>query len=479
MFTHLKPYAEYKDSGLPWLGKVPAHWDVLPLGRLLAERKEMNEPIKTNNILSLSLHDGVIPYADKRPGGNKAKDDLTAYKLAYPGDIVLNSMNVVVGSVGLSKYFGAVSPVYYMLYPRHAGDLVRFFNAIFQHSIFQRSLFGLGNGILVIQSRSSGKLNTIRMRIPMTKLKLVHLPYPAADEQAAIVRFLDNANGRIERAIRAKKKLIALLNEQKQVIIHRAVTRGLDANVPIKPSGIPWLGEIPEHWEVRRLRHLILGRLTYGANEAAEHDNKDWPRYLRITDFRSDGSLRPDTFRSLPPDVAEDYLVQPGDILLARSGATVGKAFIVKADAEKACHAGYLIRARPNAKFVIPEFLFAFTQSAGFREWKDCTFNTATIQNIGADKYVNLTVPLPPTSEQLEILGFIETKTDPINVAILRAEREITLLHEYRTRLVADVVTGKLDVREAAKNLPAEAEEAPLELKTEEPIEEETTDEKL
>ena len=282
------------------------------------------------------------------------------------------------------------------------------------------------------------------------------------------MRFLDHANGRIERAIRAKRKLIALLNEQKQAIIHRAVTRGLDPTVPLKPSGIPWLGDIPKHWEVRRLRHLIKGRLTYGANEAAEHDNKDWPRYLRITDFRSDGSLRPDTFRSLPPEIAKDYLVQAGDILLARSGATVGKAFLVKADAGQACHAGYLIRARPNAELVSPEFLYAFTQSAGFREWKDCTFNTTTIQNIGADKYANLSVPVPPITEQFRILKLIAIETQPLDTALVRLEREMGLLREYRTRLIADVVTGKLAVREAARQLP----EAPAEPETTQDAEE-------
>src|SRR6185312_772176 len=122
---------------------------------------------------------------------------------------------------------------------------------------------------------------------------------PPLAEQAAIVRFLNAANGRLQRAIRAKRKVIALLGEQKQAIIHHAVTRGLDPSVPLKPSGIPWLGDIPQHWEVRRLRHLITGKLKYGANAAAEFDNPNWPRYIRITDFRSDGSLKPDTFRSL------------------------------------------------------------------------------------------------------------------------------------------------------------------------------------
>src|SRR5690349_1514722 len=118
MIAGLKPYPEYKDSGSKWLGNVPSHWEAVPLGRLLVQRIEQNRPVKTKEILSLTLRQGVIPYSEKKSGGNKAKDDLSAYTLAYPGDIVLNSMNVVVGSVGLSKYFGAVSPVYYVLRTR-------------------------------------------------------------------------------------------------------------------------------------------------------------------------------------------------------------------------------------------------------------------------------------------------------------------------------------------------------------------------
>jgi type I restriction enzyme S subunit len=215
----------------------------------------------------------------------------------------------------------------------------------------------------------------------------------------------------------------------------------------LKPSGIDWLGEVPAHWVVKRLRHIIRGRLTYGANESAEHDRTDWPRYLRITDFGGDGRLRADTFRSLPPEIAADYMVQPGDILLARSGATVGKAFLVDERATNACHAGYLIRARPNQVDVNPRFLFLYTQSTAYASWRAATFNIATIENIGADKYANLPIPLPPRAEQDTILQSLADRLEPGEGAIAAARREIDLIREYRTRLVADVVTGKLDVR--------------------------------
>jgi len=446
MIADLKPYAEYKESGAPWFGDVPSHWNVGRLGAVFAERGETNERKQVTDVLSLLKDIGVIPYAEKGRIGNKKSDDIGRYKIVRPDDLVLNSMNVIIGSVGASRYTGCLSPVYYVLRRRDKENLPRFLELVFQHKAFQRSLVRIGNGILAH-----------RMRIPMEKLKAELFPSPPPAEQAAIVRFLDWANGRLERAIRAKRKVIALLGEQKQAIIHRAVTRGLDPAVPLKPSGIPWLGDIPQHWEVRRLRHLIKGRLTYGANAAAEFTNADWPRYIRITDFRTDGSLKADTFRSLPPDIARDYIVGPGDLLLARSGATVGKAFLVVKLTGAACHAGYLIRARPDRRLISPEFLFAFTQSSAFAAWKDSTFNTATIQNIGADKYANLPVPVPTLIEQRAILVAISEEQGPILTAVSRLEREIELLREYRTRLVADVVTGKLDVREAALRLPDES----------------------
>jgi type I restriction enzyme S subunit len=166
--------------------------------------------------------------------------------------------------------------------------------------------------------------------------------------------------------------------------------------------------------------------------------------------------------------------VQAGDILLARSGATVGKAFLVTTGAGEACHAGYLIRARPRREVIVPEFLFAFTQSTGFIGWKDSTFIIATIQNIGAGKYAGLPVPLPPIREQSAIVRFLQKDTDTILAAIDRAQREISLLREYRTRLIADVVTGKLDVREAAAKLPEEVEE-PTSLEDMDAVEDEDT----
>ena len=140
---------EMKASGISWLGELPSNWELRKIKYCLQERVEKNNPVRTTEILSLTAKQGVIPYDQKEGGGNKPKEDVSAYRLAYPGDIVMNSMNILSGSVGLSQYFGCVSPVYYMLRPWNAKEDVRYYNYIFQTTMFQRSLFGLGNGILI------------------------------------------------------------------------------------------------------------------------------------------------------------------------------------------------------------------------------------------------------------------------------------------------------------------------------------------
>jgi type I restriction enzyme, S subunit len=470
MIVDLKAYPEYKESGLPWLGKVPAHWEVLPLRGLLAERKEKNDPIKTTNILSLSLQAGVIPYADKKPGGNKAKDDLSAYMLAYPGDIVLNSMNVVVGSVGLSKYFGAVSPVYYMLRPRHPDDSVEFFAAIFQASVFHRSLFGLGNGILVIQSKTSGKLNTIRMRIPMTKLRRVQLPYPAPKEQVAIVRFLNWANGRLERAIRAKRKVIALLNEQKQAIIHRAVTGGLDPSVPLKSSGVPWLGHIPQHWDVLRSKYIYR-----------EVDNRSAAGQETHLSMSQKFGLIPSSQIEEKRLVSESYagakLCEKGDLVLNRLKAHLG--VFALAPEHGLVSPDYTV-LRPVRELDERYFEAVYRSPACRVELRKRAKGIVQgFWRLYTDDFYDIRVPVPPVTEQKSIIAKLDLDLSGINTPITRLEHEIELLREYRTRLVADVVTGQLDVREAAACLPNEVTPKTAEDGTDLGNEAEPTDEEV
>ena len=263
-------------------------------------------------------------------------------------------------------------------------------------------------------------------------------------EQKHIVSYLDSATSKIDDAIAQQQKMIDLLNERKQIIINNAVTKGLDPNVKMKPSGIDWIGDIPEHWEVKRLKYLIKEKLMYGANESAESDDESYPRYIRITDIDEDGNLKPDTFRSLRPSVAEPYLLKKGNILFARSGATAGKTYLFNEDI-KACFAGYLIKAELQ-EYIIPNYLNYYTKSGIYENWKKGIFIQATIPNIGADKYANLQITLPPMNEQTIIVQHLNIETNKIEHVINVCRKQISLLQERKQIIINDVVTGKVKV---------------------------------
>ena len=455
MIADLKPYSEYKDTDLPWLGQVPEHWDIKRLGALLRERGEKNDRGQVSDVLSLMRERGVIPYGEKGRVGNKKSENITRYKIVRPDDVVVNCMNVIIGSVGISRYTGCLSPVYYVLTRRFEEDNPNYLNAYFQTKSFQLSLIRIGNGILAH-----------RMRIPMELLKCELFPRPPAVEQAAIVRFLDHATLRLDKAIRAKRKTIALLNEQKQAIIHRAVTRGLNPDVPLKDSGIPWLGQIPAHWGITRVKKGIT---TVEQGWSPQCDNQpagidEWG-VLKVgcvnKDFFNDGQNK-----KLPPSLHPEpsLEIRDGDILVSRANTRelLGLAALAENPRPRLllCDKLFRFRARPDS--FIPRYLIHALRSKPSRAQIESSTNGASssMQNIGQGVLKNLWIAMPPTEEQQRIVDAILEDTVDLEVAANRIEREIELLREYRTRLIADVVTGKLDVRDAAARLP-QVEDAP------------------
>jgi len=438
MFSGLEPYGSYREAGPVWAPHTPGSWAVLRLKSVVSEQSRKGFPDEP--LLAATQSRGVILKNDYETRTVEAQKSLETLKLVEVDDFVI-SLRSFQGGIERAHARGIISPAYSVLRMKQSGDR-DYFTLLFKSSEFIDGLKLTVTGIREGQN------------IEYPRLARDVIPVPPAEEQAAIVKYLGHAHARIDRAIAAKRKLIALLEEQRQAIIHQAVTRGLDPSVLLKDSGIPWLGQIPAHWEVPQLGRLTRGPLEYGANEAAIHTNEDWPRYLRITDFGFDGGLRAGTFRSLPPDKAARYTVTPGDVLFARSGATVGKAFLVPRDIGDACFAGYLIRARVDQQKIMPEYLFAFTRSAAYVRWRDTVFNRATIENIGADKFARLVVPTPPLFEQAEILGHVVRANAVPDAAIDRMRPQIELLGEFRTRLTSDVVTGQVDVREIAASLP-------------------------
>jgi len=274
---------------------------------------------------------------------------------------------------------------------------------------------------------------------------------PPKLEQQKISSFLDKKILEIDNTIEKDKQLIERLKEKRTALINHVVTKGLNPNAKMKDSGIDWIGEIPNGWQARKLKHLIYKKPQYGANSEPEvNENKQDIRYVRITDIDSFGNLRKDSLAYLSKDDARGFKLKEGDILFARSGATVGKVYYYTNKDSECCYAGYLIRYVTNRKLLDPKFLYYYSLSKMYRGWVNLILIQSTIENVSAEKYNNLILSVPPIQEQNSICSFLDKATYNIDKTIQKIEREIELLEEYKKSLIHYVITGKIDVRSVA-----------------------------
>ena len=451
MIADLQQYPAMKDSGVPWLGQVPGHWAVLPNRALFTEVKDRDHP--DEEMLSVTITRGIVKQQTLLEGSSKKDSsnlDKSAYKLVQPRDIAYNKMRAWQGAIGASALRGIISPAYVVMRLRNADDLPSYFHHLYRTPQFAKEA-----------ERWSYGITSDMWSLRPEHFKMIYTPEPPPDEQAAIVRFLDWANGRLERAIRAKRKVIALLGEQKQAIIHRAVTRGLDPSVPLKPSGIPWLGDIPQHWEVLPLKGVcaIQSGITLGKDYAGQA-LREYP-YLRVANVQA-GHVKLTVVKTIRVTKAEAdrCMLQSGDVLMTEGGDLdkLGRGCVWDAQISPCLHQNHVFAVRPNQSRLDPRFLSALMGTGYARAYFQSTAKQTT--NLAATNKTKLgmfKVLLPTVDEQQQILVKLDQELRPLNMASTRLEREIELLREYRTRLVADVVTGKLDVREAALLLPDEA----------------------
>jgi type I restriction enzyme S subunit len=433
MIADLKPYAEYKASGLPWLEQVPGHWELVPNRGLVRRRKVLVGNRHTDyRLLSLTKR-GVI-IRDLTTGKGKFSSDMGTSQEVREGDIVFCLFDVpeTPRTVGLSCHNGMITGAYTIF--EFLGRGRREYFESFYKAMDDRKL---------LSPLYSGLRNTI----PAERFLGTKTPQPPAEEQAAIVRFLNWANARLERTIRAKRKVIALLNEQKQAIIQRAVTRGLEPNAAFKPSGIPLLGDIPVHWETPLIQRIFKEdiRPNIGAQE------------IQLSLSQRDGLIATSEMRerSLQTSSFDNWKVtMPGDLVLNRFKAHLGVFFEATLRGIVSFHYGvFAPRRRLSTKYF--ELLFhTYAYKTIFAGRSNGM--TVGLQNLSNQNFYGARAALPPHDEQVEIVAYTERETWEIRTAISRLEREIDLLREYRTRLVADLVTGKLDVREAAVRLPDE-----------------------
>lgn len=423
-----------KSSGVEWIGEIPEDWDIKRLKAVLCERNESNNPIKTDYILSLTNDRGVIPYDEKGDVGNKSKEDLSGYKLAYLNDIVLNSMNVIIGSVALSKYYGCVSPVYYMLYPRNPMDDVRYYNYIFQTKEFQSKLKGYGNGIM-----------EIRMRIQMSKLNTVELPTPDATTQTRIADYLDEKCGKVDRYIEKQQQIIDKLKEYKQAVITEAVIKGLNPDVPMKDGGVTFVCEVPSHWSVIRFKY-ITDAIGDGLHGTPEYDSDGEYYFLNGNNIGNENLVFKDNTDRISEFEYKKYKpvnISENTILITLNGATYGKtSFYHNEKILLGKSAGYITLKNGENKCFVRFYL----QSNIARLIMELSLCGSTIANLSLKTLNEFVMPYPPLYEQEQIVEYLTAKCSEIDRAIDKKESLIEKITEYKKSLIYEAVTGKLEV---------------------------------
>lgn len=410
MIADLKPYPEYKDSGVEWLGKVPVGWGVRRAKHLLRElhcRSKLGE----GALLSVSQFTGVSPsQVDQRV------ESLDGYRVVHRGDLVMNIMLAWNGSLGVSQFSGLVSPAY-AVFDFIGGADGAYYHYLLRSPVARQRLKASSRGVV-----------DSRLRLYPKDFLRIGLPLPPREDQVAISRILAAIDTKTKIAIESRLRLVELLAEEKQAIIHRAIARGLDPDVPLRPSGVDWLGGVPKHWEVRRLKEVA--RLHRGFDLSA--------------DLRAPGSVPVVSSGGVVGHHAEARVPGPG-VVIGRYGST-DSVFYLPVPFWPHNTALYVSHYFGN----LPRWAYWLLRALPKADLAE----KAAVPGLDRNDIHELVVAVPPMSEQIAIAEHLDRRSDASSNALAAAQRQISLLGELRTRLISDVVTGKLDVREAAARLP-------------------------
>lgn len=427
---------EMKDSGVAWIGEIPKEWELKSIRHLLIERNEKNRALSVKTILSLSAKEGVTLYNSENHSGNKPREDLSDYKIVREHDIVVNSMNILSGSVGLSDYEGVVSPVYYIYYPRYE-DNIEYMHYIFQCFEFQRSLRGLGNGIL-IKETESGSLNTIRMRIPSKKLALQELPYCHREEQDRIVMALNSIIKKIDSLITNQQKQIERLKAYKQSLITEIVTKGLNPDVPMKDSGVEWIGEIPEDFSVQNIRSLFTIKKDIIGHEP-DTVLSITRSGIKIKDISENNGQMADSYANYQIVNIGDFAMNHMDLLTGGIGISQYngvtspdyRVFNLKDNKMNPRYFLYIFETYYRNKI-----FYAFGQgAANLGRWR-----------LPAKNFYSIYIPVAPIEEQQAIVSYLDKKCTQIDSLIAIKQRKIEKLQQYKKSVIYEYVTGKKEI---------------------------------
>lgn len=433
-----KPYTEYRDSGLPWVGEMPAHWDVFRSKYIFHEvdkRSQLGEETQ----LSMSQIHGLVE-SSKIDTWRLRSENYAGGKLCEKGDLILNRLKAHLGVFAHASISGVVSPDY-TVFRAVRDDEVRYFEYLYKTPMYKSEL----------RKRTKGIVEGF-WRLYSDDFYDLRVVAPPANEQTKIVAFVDAYDLNVSRLVRIKRKLIALLNEQKQAIINQAVTRGLEPNAPMKPTGIDWMQEVPEHWEVKPLKHWV----QEGAKKLSEKTAPDYEfDYLDIGSVGT-GFLtsKPEKMRFEGAPSRARQIVKKGDTILSTVRTYLKAVYYIGEDWPNLIASTGFAVLRP-VKGVSPKLLGYIVQSSSFIERVTKNSIGVSYPAISETKLGTLHVAIPlDSSEQQRVIDFIQEETTAFDAAIAKAQQEITLIREYRERLIADVVTGKIDVRDVEIALP-------------------------
>ena len=458
MTANLKPYPNMKDSGVEALGQVPAHWDVLRLRNVTEMRVSNVDKHSRQKEAQVSLCNYVDVYKNDRirPGmpfmrATATADEIERFGLRS-GDVLITKDSEVWNDIGVPALVEGTEETSPRVVSGYHLALLRPYSERTHSGYLFRSLQSTA-----IASQLHVQANGVtRFGLTHNAIKAVRMPLPPLREQAAIVRFLDHADRHIQHYIRARQKLIALLAEQKQAIIHQVVTGQIDVRTgrsfPVyKPSGVDWIGSVPEKWVISSLRHRYvqcLGKMLDSNRITTDH----LLPYLRNVDVQWDRiNIENLPKMDITPAEYDRYTVKRGDLLVCEGGE-IGRCALWSNELSRCGFQKALHRLRPrDMRQDMPRFMYYTLRSAAHSH-AFTDGHVSTIPHLTGDKLKAHRFPFPPLSEQKKIVRFLDSVTEAIDAATHRFRRQVTLLHDYRKLLIDDVVTGKIDVRSEGRS---------------------------
>ena len=442
MIADLKPYPAMKDSGGSWLGDVPEHWTTVRLKSSMNNIVEQTTERRGSDLYVALEHVESWTGRLRHAGLDVSFDSQVKYFRS--GDILFGKLRPYLAKVTRPTSDGVCVGEFLVLRPRHSNATAPYMEQLLRSKP-------------IIDAVNSSTFGAKMPRAEWQFMGGIAIVHPSLPEQAAIVRFLDHADRRIRRYIRAKHKLITLLEEQKQAIIHQTVTRGLDPNVRLKSSGVEWLGDVPEHWETVPLKRIAWFKSGAGFPVAEQGRQDSEIPFIKVSDMTRPGNevwieLTGSSVSSATATRLGAFVFPAGSIIFPKVGGALltNKRRLLR---RPSCIDNNVMGCVVSEADL--DYAFILLQQLDLGRLA----KPGPVPAIGEGEVRAIKVVLPPTQEQVDLVTLIHRETANFDSVILTTKREISLLREYRTRLIADVVTGKLDVRETAAGLPDEVEE--------------------